>query len=127
VTQRAIDSGHPVWANSSGADLAWMLEEAGDRAGARKHYLRVAEAGPNGRAETALESLVILLSKDDDLDGLRALHHTETANSSAPDVLEAIGRLLDERGDAEGARQAFQHGNDLVVNPAPHRRADHQN
>ena len=108
--QQAIDTGHPVWANSSGADLAWMLEEAGDRAGAREHYQRVVESGPNGRAETALASLIRLLRDDDDLAGLRALHHTaiETANSSAPDVLEAIGRLLEERGDTEGARQAFQ-------------------
>jgi hypothetical protein len=108
--QQAIDSGHPVWAYSSGEDLAWMLEEAGDRAGARENYLRVVEAGPNGRAETALGFLISLLSKDDDVDGLRALHHTaiETANDSAPEVLVAIGGLLEERGDAQGARQAFQ-------------------
>jgi Tfp pilus assembly protein PilF len=108
--ERAIDTGHPVWASSSGADLAWMLLEAGDRAGAREHYRRVVESGPNGRAEHSLESLAGLLRDDDDLDGLRALHDTAvaTSNGSAPDVLEAIGRLLEERGDSAGARQALQ-------------------
>jgi tetratricopeptide (TPR) repeat protein len=108
--ERVIDTGHPVWASSSGDDLAWMLLEAGDRDGAREHYQRVVQSGPNGRAEGALSSLIGLLRDDDDLDGLRALYDTAlaTSNSSAPDVMEAIGRLLEKRGDTAGARHALQ-------------------
>jgi predicted negative regulator of RcsB-dependent stress response len=129
--QQAIDTGHPVWANSSGADLAWMLEEAGDLDGAREHYLRVVQSGPNGRAGTALDSLTILLRNDGDLDGLRALHRiaVQTGNWSAPEVLVAIGDLLEERGDTDGARVAYQqaiddgyHGADWLIeklHPSP--------
>ncbi len=122
--RQAIDTGHPEWASRSRYELARMLEEDGDLVGAREQYQRLVEIGHEHWAVDALEHLAILLQNDGDLDGLRALHHTavQTWNWSAPEILVTIGCLLEERGDADGARVAFQqaiddglHGADRLI------------
>jgi tetratricopeptide (TPR) repeat protein len=108
--QQAIGTGHPVWAGEARFSLATMLEEQRDLAGAREQFQRLVEMGHEHWAPAALESLIQPMRDDGDLDGLRALHHTavQTSNRSAPEVLVAIGELLDERGEADGARLAYQ-------------------
>lgn len=108
--QLAIGSGHPTWAGEASFSLASLLEEHGDAAGARAEYQRVIDSGDEGRGWSAARSLAAMLQDENDLDGLRALHRTavETGNSAAPDVLAAIGEVLEQRGDEEGARAAYQ-------------------
>jgi tetratricopeptide (TPR) repeat protein len=128
---QAIETGHPEWADRSRYELAYMLKEEGDLAGAREQYQRLVENGNEHWAAQALESLIILLQDDGDVDGLRALHRTavQTRNESTPEVLVTLGFLLEERGDADGARAAFQqaiddglHGADWLIekmHPSP--------
>lgn len=106
----AIGSGHPTWAGEASFSLASLLEEHGDAAGARAAYQRVIDSGHEGRGWSAARSLAAMLQDENDLDGLRALHRTavETGNSPAPDVLAAIGEVLEQRGDEEGACAAYQ-------------------
>jgi tetratricopeptide (TPR) repeat protein len=122
--QQAIDTGHPEWAAAARFSLAIILDEHGDLAGAREQYQLLVENGNGHWAPQALDSLAIQLQNDGDVDGLWSLHHTavQTSNWSAPDVLVTIGFLLEERGDADGARAAFQqaiddgyHGADWLI------------
>jgi tetratricopeptide (TPR) repeat protein len=108
--QQAIDTGHHEWADRSRHCLAGLLDEQSDLAGAREQYQRLVENGHENWAPIALEHLISRLQDDDDLEALRALHNTavQTGNWSAPEVLVSIGFLLEERGDTEGARVAFQ-------------------
>ena len=111
-------------------NLADLLEEQGDLAGAREQYRRIVDNGSHWAPE-ALDHLISQLQHDGDLDGLRALHHTavQTSNWSAPEVLVTIGFLLEQRGDADGARVAYQqaiddgyHGADWLIeklHPSP--------
>ena len=118
--QQAIGTGHREWSAEARISLADMLRERGDRAGAREQYQRLFETGDEQLSAAALDSLTEQLRADGDLDGLRALHQSavQTKNWPAPEVLVAIGDLLDERGDAVGAREAYQQaidaGSDLA-------------
>jgi tetratricopeptide (TPR) repeat protein len=129
--RQAIDTGHREWASEARFSLAGLLTDEGDRPGAREQYQRLVEMAHEHWSSLAAEQLIPQLQEDGDVDGLRELHRTaaERNNWSAPEALVAVGHLLEQRGDTDGARAAFQqaiddgyHGADDLIeklSPSP--------
>ncbi len=92
-------------------DLADLLEETGDADGARAAWQQVIVTEPGSDAAgRALISLLNLLGRQRDLDGLRASLDAGTA-ACIPGAAYAhvvIGNVLREHGDTDGWRQAWQ-------------------
>lgn len=108
--QQVIDSGDPYLAGHAWYSLGDVLHSEGDDDGARAAWQQLIDARDPELADAALVSLLNLLRDQDDLDGVRALGRTaeETGIPEAPYAIVKAGEILAGRGDAEGARVAYQ-------------------
>jgi TolA-binding protein len=109
--QHLVDSGPPGSRSRALCQLARLLQRQGDSGGAKVAWQRVLATDPAGdQAEEALAGLLNQLCSEADLDGLRAAHQAGMAagNPWAPYALVMIGRVLKDRGDHGGWRQAWQ-------------------
>jgi TolA-binding protein len=109
--QHLGESGPPGSRSRALCQLANLLQRRGDSGGAKAAWQQVLDTEPAGdQAEEALSSLLNQLGSEGDLDGLRAAHQAGTAagNPWAPYALVVIGRVLKDRGDPGGWRDAWQ-------------------
>jgi tetratricopeptide (TPR) repeat protein len=109
--QHLADSGPPGSRSRALCQLANLLQLRGDDGGAKAAWQQVLDTEPAGdQAEQALSSLLNQLGSEGDLDGLRAAHQAgmTAGNRWAPYALVVIGRVLKDRGDPDGWRDAWQ-------------------
>jgi TolA-binding protein len=109
--QHLADSVLPGRRSRALCQLANLLQRRGDSGGAKAAWRQVLETDPAGdQAEEALAGLLNQLGSEGDLDGLRAAHQAGMAagNPWAPYALVVIGRVLKDRGDPGGWRDAWQ-------------------
>jgi tetratricopeptide (TPR) repeat protein len=109
--QHLADSGPRGSRSRALCRLANLLQLRGDSGGAKAAWQQVLDTDPAGdQADEALSSLLNQLGSEGDLDGLRAAHQAGVAagNPWAPYALVVIGRVLKDRGDPGGWRDAWQ-------------------
>ena len=88
-----------------------LLQRRGDNSGAKTAWQQVLDTDPAGdQAQEALAGLLNQLRSEADLDSLRAAHQAGmvAGNPWAPYALVVIGRVLKDRGDLNGWRDAWQ-------------------
>jgi hypothetical protein len=108
--RKAIDEGSADWSAHASWALGELLEGKGDAAGAEAAWQRVIDSRDTEWARPAFTSLVNLLWHQADGDGLRAAYLKGAALNN-PDALYALlqlGQLLEDKGDIDGAHQAWQ-------------------
>jgi tetratricopeptide (TPR) repeat protein len=91
--------------------LANLLQLRGDNGGAKDAWRQVLDTEPaSDQAQESLAGLLNQLGSEGDLEGLRAAHQAgmTAGNPWAPYALVLIGRLLKDRGDLGGWRDAWQ-------------------
>jgi tetratricopeptide (TPR) repeat protein len=111
VYQHLADSAPPGSRGPALCELAGLLERRGDTAGARAAWQQVIDTEPaSDWAGQALSDLLNQLGSAGDLDGLRAAHQAGTASGipGAQYAQVVTGRVLRERGDLDGWRDAWQ-------------------
>jgi tetratricopeptide (TPR) repeat protein len=114
--QRAADAAPPGRRGNALYQLADLLERRGDAAGAKAVWRQVIDTETDdGDREGAFLSLVNQLGGEGDLDGLRAAHHGGIASGvpGASYALVVIGKVLRDRGDLGGWRDAWQQAVDV--------------
>ncbi|HCU97210.1 MAG TPA: hypothetical protein DHU96_32665 [Actinobacteria bacterium] len=109
--QHLAESAPPGSRGRALCQLARLLQRRGDSGGAKAAWRQVLDTEPaSDDAQEALAGLLNQLGSDGDLDRLRAAHRAGTAagNPWAPYALVVIGRMLKDRGDLDGWRDAWQ-------------------
>jgi tetratricopeptide (TPR) repeat protein len=109
--QHLADSAPPGSRGRALCQLANLLQRRGDSGEAKAAWQQVLDTEPaSDQAEEALSGLLNQLGSEGDLGGLRAAHQAgmATSNPWAPYALVVIGRVLQDRGDPDGWRDAWQ-------------------
>ncbi|KAA5824673.1 tetratricopeptide repeat protein [Saccharopolyspora hirsuta] len=109
VLSLVAEAGDPDRRQEALLFLGALCDEAGDKAGARAAWERAAEGDKPREAAVARYHLSELLQNDGDLDGADV--HLAEAAAGDTDIAGVaalrLGALRDERGDLEGALEAF--------------------
>ena len=109
--QHLADSGPLDRRSRALCQLANLLQRRGDNSGAKTAWQQVLDTDPAGdQAQEALAGLLNQLRSEADLDSLRAAQQAGmvAGNPWAPYALVVIGRVLKDRGDLNGWRDAWQ-------------------
>ena len=108
--QQAIDSGRADLAGRAWFSVGKLLYRQGDLSQAESVLRRLVDSQDPDWSEPARFELINVLREQDDIDGLRAAagEAAEAARPETPYAFVVIGEMLEDRGDAEGARTAYQ-------------------
>jgi TolA-binding protein len=109
--QRAASAAPPGRRGTAMCELADVLKRRGDTTRATAIWRQVIDTETDeGSPEIAFTNLVNHLWDEGDVDGLRAAHQAGTAKNvrEAPYALVVIGRVLRDRGDLDGWREAWK-------------------
>jgi len=87
-----------------------LLYRQGDLGRARSVLQRLIDSHDPDWSEPARFQLINVMREQDDIDGLRAAAAgaAETARPEAAYAFVVVGEMLEDRGDADGARAAYQ-------------------
>ena len=113
--RKAADSGHADQAPAAAFNLAVLLKEQGDAAGAKAAWQQAVDSGHPDAAPRAALYLGVLLKEQGDAAGAKAAwqHAIDSGHpDAAPRAAVNLGVLLKEQGDAAGAKAAWQHAID---------------
>jgi tetratricopeptide (TPR) repeat protein len=110
LVRRAIREGDADRSAHASALLGDLLERKGEVDEAKAIWERLINSRHADQAGAAFISLVNLLTHQEDTDGLRAayLHGVALDNPEAPVALLQLGQLLEARGDADRAHEAWR-------------------
>ena len=108
--QQAIDSGRADLAGHAWFSVGRLLCRQGDLGRAKPVLQRLIDSQDPDWSGPALTEMIKVLRDEDDIDGLRAAARAaaETGNPDAAYTFVVLGEMLEERGDAAGARAAYQ-------------------
>ena len=108
--QQAIDSGRADLAGRAWFSVGKLHYRQGDLSRARSVLQRLIDSQDPDWSEPARFQLINVMREQDDIDGLRAAAAgaAETARPEAAYAFVVVGEMLEDRGDAEGARTAYQ-------------------
>jgi tetratricopeptide (TPR) repeat protein len=108
--REAAEAGDADWSGHALFSLGGLLERQGDPAGAKAAWQRAIDARNPEWARPSFTSLVNLLVEQHDADAVRAAYVRAAAlgTPDAPYALVQLGGMLDDLGDADGARAAWQ-------------------
>ena len=117
--REAAEAGDADWSGHALFSLGGLLERQGDAAGAKAAWQRVIDARNPEWAGPSFTSLVNLLVEQHDADGVREAYVRAAAlgTPDAPYALVQLGWVLDDLGDAGGARAAWQQAIDAGWSP----------
>jgi tetratricopeptide (TPR) repeat protein len=108
--RQAIETGDAESRASALMRLAHELKRRGDTDGAKAAWLEAIASREESWAGAAFVDLLNQLEAEGDLDTVRDVHRLgkQTANPDTPYALVVIGNLLNQRGDTERWRAAWQ-------------------
>jgi tetratricopeptide (TPR) repeat protein len=114
--QRAIDTGHPVWAPAATVGLAGEMRRLGDKDAAEALYREAVETGDADWSAHASWSLGELLEDRGDAAGARAAWQPVIASANAgwaAPAFTSLVNLLSEHDDVDALRAAYQQAVEL--------------